>query len=183
MYSDMIEHAAAVLAAINCWPLRRASEYIEDLIFNTGMDIPGLLASIIDGTFEFLPPVRVRRAGKKGKRRDLWKAPGRIREAKVLGIPLKELEIIQQARDDVICRNHSYEEHRKAVKASEPFFRRVDTEQRRHYCRMNEFGIWGAGMKDLYYGFLTKQARREKHWKRVVKKYLSAESIRALKVH
>ena len=40
MYSDMIEHAAAVLSAENGWTLSKASEYIEDLIFNSNADIP-----------------------------------------------------------------------------------------------------------------------------------------------
>ena len=100
MYSDMIEHAAAVLSAENGWTLSKASEYIEDLIFNSNADIPGLLASITDGTFEINPPVRIRKGRKKGERRDLWKAPFRVQEARILGITMDELEKIRDMRKD-----------------------------------------------------------------------------------
>lgn len=183
MYSDMIEHAAAVLSAENGWTLSKASEYIEDLIFNSNADIPGLLASITDGTFEINPPVRIRKGRKKGERRDLWKAPFRVQEARILGITMDELEMIRDMRRDLFHRKYSGTEHMKAVNILDRYFRTADTEQSRRWCRLNEFGIWAAGTKDLHYGFITKQARREKYWKRALERYLSSENIRALKIH
>ena len=183
MYSDMIEQAAAVLSAKTGWTLSKASEYIEDLIFNSNADIPGLLASITDGTFEITPPMRIRRGRKKGGRRDLWQAPFRVQESRILGIAMDELEEILEVRKDIFRREYSQEEHMKAAEALERFFRTADTERSRRWCRLNEFGIWAAGTKDLHYGFITKQAKREKYWKRAVEKYLSSENIRALKVH
>ena len=80
-------------------------------------------------------------------------------------------------------RKYSQTEHMKAADTLVRFFRMADTERPRRRCRLNGFGIWAAGTKDLHYGFITKQARREKYWKRAVEKYLSSENIRALKVH
>ena len=61
MYSDMVENAAAVLSAKSGWNQEQSVEYIENMIFNSDEDIPGLLTSILNGSFEFHPPVRIRR--------------------------------------------------------------------------------------------------------------------------
>ena len=63
------------------------------------------------------------------------------------------------------------------------FFRQMDAEQNRHYARLDEYGFWGAGMKELFYGILSKQSKYEKDWKWDVEKELMAEDIYALKVH
>ena len=49
MYSDMIENAAAILSAKSGWKQEQSVDYIEDLIFNSEEDIPGLLTSIMNG--------------------------------------------------------------------------------------------------------------------------------------
>ena len=47
MYSDMVENAAAVLSAKSGWNQEQSVEYIENMIFNSDEDIPGLLSSIL----------------------------------------------------------------------------------------------------------------------------------------
>ena len=71
MYSDMIENAAAVLSEKSGWNQEQSVEYIENMIFNSDEDIPGLLTSILNGTFAFHPPVRIRRRKVKRDKRDL----------------------------------------------------------------------------------------------------------------
>ena len=63
------------------------------------------------------------------------------------------------------------------------FLRQMDAEQNRHYARLDEYGFWDAGMKDLFYGILSKQSKSEKDWKRNVEQELKAEDLYALKVH
>lgn len=86
MYSDMIEHAAGALSVRNGWTYSRALEYVEDLVFNSEADISGLMSSIAEGTYEIHPPLRIRRRRHKGQRRDLWKSPYAVQEARVLGL-------------------------------------------------------------------------------------------------
>ena len=86
MYSDMIENAAAVLSAKSGWNQEQSVDYIEGLIFNSKEDIPGLLTSIMNGSFEFYPEARIRRGKVKREKRDLWKAPRWVQETKILGI-------------------------------------------------------------------------------------------------
>ena len=57
------------------------------------------------------------------------------------------------------------------------FFRQMDAEQNRHYARLDEYGFWGAGMKDLFYGILSKQSKSEKDWKRNVEQELKSISL------
>ena len=53
MYSDMIENAAAVLSEKSGWNQEQSVEYIENMIFNSDEDIPGLLTSIMRETILF----------------------------------------------------------------------------------------------------------------------------------
>ena len=76
----MVENAAAVLSAKSGWNQKQSVEYIENMIFNSDEDIPGLLSSILNGSFEFHPPVRIRRGTAKREKRDLWKAPRWVKE-------------------------------------------------------------------------------------------------------
>ena len=183
MYSDMIENAAAVLSVKNGWSHDQAAEYIEDLVFNTNEDIPGLLKSIQNGHFEFHPPVRLRRRKKKGTRRDLWKSPYRIQMSKITGLSKQELDEIMDIRSDYFCRRHTQEERMEAFRKTALFDRLMYSEHIRNYCRINEFGIFDTGNKDHYYGIITKQHRTEKGWKRRIIRELSSENIHALKIH
>ena len=63
------------------------------------------------------------------------------------------------------------------------FFRKMDAEQNRHYARLDEYGFWGTGMKELFYGILSRQSKSEKDWKRNLMKELNAEGLHALKIH
>ena len=168
MYSDMIENAAAVLSEKSGWNHKQSVEYIEDMIFNSDEDIPGLLTSIMIA---------------KREKRDLWKAPRWVQEAKILGITEQDLDELHDARRDYFCRRHTPEERMNADIRMDRFFRQMDAEQNRHYARLDEYGFWGAGMKELFYGILSKQSKSEKDWKRDVEKELMAEDIYALKVH
>ena len=183
MYSDMIENAATVLSEKSGWNHKQSVEYIEDMIFNSGEDIPGLLTSILNGTFTFYPPVRIRRGIANLEKRDLWKSPRWVQEAKILGITKQDLEELHDARRDYFCRRHTPEERMNANSRMDRFFRQMDAEQNRHYARLDEYGFWGAGMKDLFYGILSKQSKSEKDWKRNVEQELKAEDLYALKVH
>ena len=183
MYSDMIENAATVLSEKSGWNHKQSVEYIEDVIFNSGEDIPGLLTSILNGTFAFHPPVRIRRGIAKREKRDLWKAPRWVQESKILGITKQDLEELHDARRDYFCRRHTPEERMNANSRMDRFFRQMDAEQNRHYARLDEYGFWDAGMKDLFYGILSKQSKSEKDWKRNVEQELKAEDLYALKVH
>ena len=183
MYSDMIENAAAVLAEKNDWNQKQSVEYIEDMIFNSDEDIPGLLTSIMNGTFAFHPPVRIRRGISKREKRDLWKAPRWVQESKILGITKQDLDELHDARRDYFCHRHTPEERMNANSRMDRFFRQMDAEQNRHYARIDEYGFWGAGMKELFYGILSKQSKSEKNWKRDVKQELESEDLHVLKVH
>ena len=48
MYSDMVENAAAILSVKSGWNQEQSVEYIENMIFNSDEDIPGLLTSILN---------------------------------------------------------------------------------------------------------------------------------------
>ncbi|MBQ6342575.1 MAG: hypothetical protein IJI41_05585 [Anaerolineaceae bacterium] len=183
MYSDMIENAAAVLSAKSGWNQEQSVDYIEDLVFNSNENIPGLLASITNGLFEFYPAVRIRRGKAKGEKRDLWKAPRWVQEAKILGITKKDLDELHEARRDYFCRRHTPEERIIAKNRMDRFFRQMDAEQNRHYTRLDEYGFWGAGMKELFYGILSRQSKSEKNWKRNVQQELASENLHALRVH
>ena len=179
----MIENAAAVLSEKNDWSLGRAAEYIDDLIFNSDEDIPGLLDSIQNGAFEFNPPSRIRKGRNKGAKRDLWKSPYWVQEARILGISRPELDSLEEASRDRSFRRHTPEECMQAGSELENYYRRFYSEQIRKYCRVNEFGIFDAGLKDRFYGIITKQARSEKYWKRQIREELANEDMHALKVH
>ena len=183
MYSDMIENAAAVLSAKSGWNLEQSVDYIEDMIFNSNEDIPGLLTSIVDGSFEFYPAVRIRRGKAKREKRDLWKAPRWVQEARILGITKQDLDEIHEARRDFLCCRHTPEERIIANNRMDRFFRQMDAEQNRHYARLDEYGFWGAGMKELFYGILSRQSKSEKDWKRNVQHELASEDLHALRVH
>ena len=183
MYSDMIENAAAVLSAKSGWNQKQSVNYIEDLIFNSDENIPGLLTSIINGSFEFYPAVRIRRRKIKREKRDLWKAPRWVQEARILGITKQDLDELHEARKDFFCRRHTPEERIIANHRMDRFFRKMNVEQNRHYARLDEYGFWGAGMKELFYGILSRQSKSEKDWKRNVKQELKSEDLHVLKVH
>ena len=183
MYSDMVENAAAVLSAKSGWNQKQSVEYIENMIFNSDEDIPGLLTSIINGSFEFYPSVRIRRGKVKREKRDLWKAPRWVQETKILGITKQDLNELHDARRDYFCRRHTPEERMNANSRMDKFFRQMDAEQNRHYARLDEYGFWGAGMKELFYGILSRQSKSEKDWKRNVKQELKSEDLQVLKVH
>ena len=183
MYSDMIENAAAVLSEISGWNHKQSVEYIEDIIFNSSEDIPGLLTSILNGTYEFYPPVRIRRGIASRKKRDLWKAPRWVQESKILGITKQDLYDLHDAQRDYFCLRHTPEERMNADSRMGRFFRKMDAEQNRHYARLDEYGFWGAGMKELFYGILSKQSKSVKDWKRDVLQELKSEDLHALKVH
>ena len=100
MYSDMIENAAAVLSAKRGWNQEQSVDYVEDLIFNSEENIPGLLTSILNGSFEFYPAARIRRGKAKREKRDLWKAPRWVQESRILGITKEELDALHEARRD-----------------------------------------------------------------------------------
>lgn len=179
----MIENAAAELSAKSGWNQEQSVDYIEDLIFNSNEDIPGLLTAIMNGTFAFHPPVRIRRGIAKREKRDLWKAPRWVQESRILGITKQDLDELQDARRDYFCRRHTPEERMKANNRMDSFFRQMDAEQNRHYARLNEYSFWGAGIKELFYGILSKQSKSEKDWKRDMKQELEAEDLHALKIH
>ena len=183
MYSDMIENAAAILSAKSGWNQKQSVDYIENLIFNSDEDIPGLLTSITNGTFEFYPAVRIRRGKAKREKRDLWKAPRWVQETKILGITRQDLDELHEARRDFFCRRHTPEERVIADSLMHRFFRQMDAEQNRHYARLDEYGFWGAGMKELFYGILSRQSKSEKAWKRDVLQELASEDLYALRVH
>ena len=183
MYSEMIENAAAVLSAKSGWNQQQSVDYIEDLIFNSNVDIPGLLTAIMNGIFVFNPPARIRRGIAKREKHDLWKAPRWVQESKILGITRQNLAELQDARRDYFCCRHSREERMCANSTMDRFFRQMDAEQNRHYARLDEYGFWSAGMKELFYGILSKQSKSEKDWKKDVKQELEAEDLHALKVH
>ena len=179
----MGENAAAVLSVKSGWNQEQSVEYIENMIFNSDEDIPGLLTSIINGSFEFYPSVRIRRGKVKREKRDLWKAPRWVQEAKILGITKQDLDEIHDARRDCFCRQHTPEERILANNRMDRFYRKMDAEQIRHYARLDEYGFWGAGMKELFYGLLSRQSKSEKNWKRDIKQELKSEDLHVLKVH
>ena len=183
MYSDMIENAATVLSEKSGWNHKQSVEYIENMIFNSNVDIPGLLTSIMNGSFEIMPPARIRRRIIKGEKRDLWKAPRWVQETRILGITKPDLDELHAARKDIFCRRHTPEERITANSRIARFFRQMDAEQDRHYARLDEYGFWGAGMKELFYGILSRQSKSEKDWKRNVKQELKSEDLHVLKVH
>ena len=183
MYSDMIENAAAVLSAKRGWNQEQSVDYVEDLIFNSEEDITGLLTYILNGSFEFYPAARIRRGKAKREKRDLWKAPRWVQESRILGITKEELDALHEARRDSFSRGHTSEERMIANKRMDRFFRQMDAEQNRHYARLDEYGFWAVGMKELFYGTLTRQCKSEKDWKRIVKQELESEDLRVLKVH
>ena len=183
MYSEMIDNAAAVLSAKSGWNQKQSVEYIEDMIFNSDADIPGLLTSILNGSFEFHPPVRIRRGKEKRNKRELWKAPRWVQESKILGISKQDLDELHATRQDYFCRLYTPEERMNANSRLDRFFRQMDAEQNRHYARLDGYGFWGAGMKELFYGILSRQSKSEKDWKRNIAQELRAEDLRALKVH
>ena len=183
MYSDMIECAAAVLSAKSGWNQEQSVDYIEDLIFNSDEDIPGLLTSIMNGSFEFYPAVRIRRGKAKREKRDLWKAPRWVQEAKILGITKKDLDELHEARRDYFCRRHTPEERIIAKNRMDRFFRKMDAEQNRHYARLDEYGFWGTGVKELFYGILSRQSKSERDWERNVQRELASEDLHVLRVH
>ena len=53
----------------------------------------------------------------------------------------------------------------------------------RTVIRLDEYGFWGAGMKELFYGILSRQSKSEKNWKRDIKQELKSEDLHVLKVH
>ena len=183
MYNDLIENSAAMLSGKTGWAYERSVEYIEDIIFNSSVDIPGFLASVKDGAFSMLPPARIRKGEKKAARRDLWKAPLWVQESRITGLTRDECDRLYEARRDYFCRNHSFEERAEAESILDRVWLAMDKEQRRHYCRVNEFGIWDTGRKDLMYGFVSKQAKREKYWKRRLQDELAYEGVKALSIH
>lgn len=182
MFSDLIENAAVVMADKTGWPFSRTTAYLEKLIFTCNVDVFYMLSTIIDGEFEILPPVRIRRSKKKGFCRDLWKAPAHIREAKILGMSQKEYEEFYFPNNK-FCHGQFTEEYRTMKSLRDRYLPLFFLGDKRHYSRLHGYGIWFAGKKDLYYGILKKHTKREKNWKRELKEYLLSEKIHVLKIH
>ncbi len=183
MYTDLIETSAAALSGNTGWTYEWTVDFIENIIFNSDIDIPGFLASVSGGAFRLLPPARIRKGEKKGAKRDLWKAPLWVQESRITGLSRNECDRLYEASVDLFCRNYSVEERKEADSLLHQIRRARNIEQGRHYCRVNEYGIWDTWKKDLKYGFLSKQAKREKHWKRYLQDELADEGVKALSIH
>ena len=179
MYNDLIETSAAVLSGKAGWTYERSVEYIENIIFNSSIDIRGFLASVNTGSFALFPPARVRKWRKKSAR----KAPGRARGTGITSLTKDECSRLHEAHRGFFCRNCSFEELRKTGSVPDRVCRIIYNEQRRHQCRLNKSGVRNSRQKDLMYGFVTKQAKREKNWKQLLRTELSDEGLKAFRIH
>ena len=172
-YSSLINPAAEILSLSLGCSFHEAKEHIERTVFETDCS----LKDFFNGIFN-LENTAVERISIKGKRRDFWKKPGEVQMMLWLGMTLEEYEEFENmSSSDDPDERLSYWNIRGL------FWDEAEKWQGRHFARLNEYGIWWDKYTTGFYGILTKQQKRERYWKKTLRRDLSEEGVRPLRIH